>query len=99
MKGHKLKRINQATSRSGFVSGCECGRPFRAETVTLIKSQHEIHVESISDIVWIGLEEDELALIEDVAYSFVKSGDPDRDKWQSIIRTIDQVRVGDWVKP
>ena len=48
--------------------------------------------------VWLGLDEEQVDLIESVAYSFVKTGDdPDRDKWQAIIHTIDQVRAGDWV--
>jgi hypothetical protein len=53
-----------------------------------------------SDIEWVGFDNVELQLIEDVMYSLVKQGDdPNRDEAQSIIRTIDSARSGDWSPP
>ncbi len=104
MKGHRLGRVRQWTSMGGSITACECGKNFTTSGPDRkdVRRQHDEHLKelkSTSDIVWLGLDEDEVTLIEDVAHSFVKSGDPDRDKWQAIIRTIDQVRAGDWVKP
>lgn len=53
-----------------------------------------------SDTTWVGFNESELDLVEVTMLSLVEQeDDPDRDDAQSIIRTIDSARSGDWTRP
>jgi len=55
----------------------------------------------MDDIGWLGLTEDEIDLIYTAASygSVVHPIDETRERWQGIVRTIDQYRVGDWRHP